>query len=198
MSLRFGVLGMLFDQSMTGYDIYHYFSDVLSPMWYAQQSQVYRELGLLEKEGFVTSLIEPQVGKPNKRIYSITEEGIQALTLWIGSFDYGESMHHRDSFSLRIFFAGRTPQLFESFISQLHNYIEENQKMLHHLKTQEHALNQALIIAKESNDLTKEDYLFFYKVSLMRGTAQYEMNCTWANEVLNLCKLSSLRSLNET
>lgn len=188
MSLRFGVLGLLKDHPMTGYEIYHYFSDFLSPMWFAQQSQVYRELGVLEKEGFVTSHIEPQVGKPDKRLYQITESGGNALTAWVGTYDFWESMRHRDSFALRIFFTGHMPHLLPQFISQLEAYIDENSRMLDHLRLQELELEENLEAATLRRDFAEEDRLFFFKLSLMRGKSQYEMNRSWATEVLVLCQ----------
>lgn len=188
MSLRFGVLGLLRDHTMTGYDIYHYFGNVLSPMWFAQQSQVYRELGVLEKEGFVTSYIEPQTGKPDKRLYQITDSGVSALTSWVGTYDFSESLRHRDSFALRLFFTGQTPQLLPKLLDKLEDYIAENTQMLAHLALQERELRDHLKEAISAGDLTEENRLFFFNLSLLRGKSQYEMNIAWATEVLALCQ----------
>lgn len=188
MSLKFGILGLLHEQSMTGYEIYQYFMEYINPMWFAQQSQVYRDLGQLEKECFVTSIIEPQTGKPDKRVYTITDLGIHALGQWIEGFDFSESMRYRDSFALRIFFAGRMPQVAGGLVNQLEQYKTENQLMLEKLASKAASLTQAYQENQVAWDADEASRLMFFKLSLMRGQAQYEMNVSWADAALALLK----------
>ncbi len=187
MSLRFGVLGLIHQQPMTGYAIYQYFDQVLSHMWYAQQSQVYRELGQLEKDGLLSSVIEPQSGKPNKRVYAITAAGKTALKEWLESFDFSESLRHRDSFALRIFFAGYMPDLLKSLIANLEIYIQYNDDLLNKLDVQEHELRLGQNQAQLAGEHLMQRELFFFELSLMRGKAQYAMNIQWAKDALVLC-----------
>ena len=54
-----------------------------SCFWRASQQQIYAELAKLEQQGSVTYEAIPQPGRLNKKIYSITEEGLQDLTEWL-------------------------------------------------------------------------------------------------------------------
>ena len=70
--LKHGILGLLNYGDMTGYDIMTVFRDSLSHFWQAQTSQIYRELTVLEKKGWIVSSPVKQDGKPDKNILSIT------------------------------------------------------------------------------------------------------------------------------
>ncbi|MNZ97682.1 hypothetical protein D3C78_1169310 [compost metagenome] len=55
----------------------------------------YRELGDLENNGYVTSTIIPQEGKPSKKQYALTDSGLQELVNWINEYYFKESMKVR-------------------------------------------------------------------------------------------------------
>lgn len=196
MSLKFGILGLLQQQPMTGYDIYQYFDQILSHMWHAQQSQVYRELNQLERQGLVRSTVEPQQGKPDKRIYSIESPGIEAFSSWLQTYDFVESMRHKDSFALRIYFSGNGGDHQRSLERQLEKYIEENEAKLLELARQETELNQAEDQARATADEALQRCLFYSRLSLMRGKALYGMNVAWAKEVMVVLGTCSFVSIN--
>ena len=85
MSLPYGLLGLLNYSSNTGYDLAKMFEESINYFWHAQSSQIYRELHRLELNGWVTSESIIQEGKPNKRVYSITEEGQSAFVKWMNT-----------------------------------------------------------------------------------------------------------------
>ncbi len=82
MSLPHVILTVLSTRDATGYDITKEFSYSMGYFWKASHQQVYRELNKMARHKLVTSVIEPQEGKPDKKIYSITDEGRQALSKW--------------------------------------------------------------------------------------------------------------------
>ncbi len=47
-----------------------------------QHQQVYRELTKLAERGAVTYRLEPQVGKPGRKVYAITPVGTEVLEAW--------------------------------------------------------------------------------------------------------------------
>ena len=73
--LKHGILGLLNYGDMSGYEIREAFKNSLNYFWTAQTSQIYRELCVLEKKGWITKQTVEQIGKPNKNICSITDEG---------------------------------------------------------------------------------------------------------------------------
>ena len=62
MSLPYAILGLLEYKPMTGYDLKKIFEESVVNFWAASQSQIYRELDLLEVKGYLKSVIEPQSG----------------------------------------------------------------------------------------------------------------------------------------
>lgn len=82
MALAHTILTVLSEQPSSGYDINKRFEDSVSCYWKASQQQIYRELAKLEKQGWVTFELQPQVGKPDKKIYATTEAGQQELRRW--------------------------------------------------------------------------------------------------------------------
>ena len=81
--LKHGILGLLNYGDMTGYEIMIVFRDSLSYFWPAQTSQIYRELQNLKKKGWATDTYIPQVGKPDKKLFSITDSGKLELRRWL-------------------------------------------------------------------------------------------------------------------
>ncbi|MCR4941016.1 MAG: PadR family transcriptional regulator [Treponemataceae bacterium] len=81
--LKHGILGLLNYGNMTGYDIKTVFNDSLRHFWQAQTSQIYRELRVLEKNGWIKATHVEQESRPDKNILSITEEGKKELMRWL-------------------------------------------------------------------------------------------------------------------
>jgi PadR family transcriptional regulator AphA len=103
-SLHYALLGLLSYMPMTGYDLKKMFDQSIKNLWAAHISQIYRELGELEKEWYVTFEIKEQQDRPDKKIYSITKDGRLAFQRWL--FDPPEKLSKevRDEFMLRVFF----------------------------------------------------------------------------------------------
>lgn len=83
MALTHTILVTLTNKPKAGYDLWKEFEESVSCYWKATQQQIYRELGKMEKEGWVTSEKIPQEGRPAKKLYSITEAGIVELVNWM-------------------------------------------------------------------------------------------------------------------
>ena len=85
--LKHGILGLLNYGDMTGYEIRTVFKVSLNHFWQAQTSHIYRELQVLEKNGWITSSHVEQKGKPDKNVLSITKEGKKELLRWLKDED---------------------------------------------------------------------------------------------------------------
>ena len=106
--LKYGVLGLLSYGDMTGYEIMAIFRDSLAFFWNASTSQIYRELQHLEDRGLATSCVQEQDGRPNRRVYSITEAGRGELSCWLDCGEDGalSDLRMRFPLLLRLFFMG--------------------------------------------------------------------------------------------
>jgi DNA-binding PadR family transcriptional regulator len=84
MALKHTILAFLSRQPLSGYDVAKEFAlGFGSCFWKASQQQVYAELTKLEQQGSVTYEAISQLGRLDKKIYSITAQGYQELTDWL-------------------------------------------------------------------------------------------------------------------
>lgn len=67
------------ENGITGYDLTKKFSQELFFFWSASHQQVYRELHRLAEQDYLSCRLEPQDGKPDRKIYAITESGQRFL-----------------------------------------------------------------------------------------------------------------------
>jgi DNA-binding PadR family transcriptional regulator len=79
MALRNAVMAALLEGEASGYDLAKGFDASVANFWMATPQQLYRELEKLETEGLVVARVVQQERKPNKRLFSLTEAGLQAL-----------------------------------------------------------------------------------------------------------------------
>ncbi|KEO84889.1 PadR family transcriptional regulator [Tumebacillus flagellatus] len=78
-TLAFALLSFLARRSMSGYDLML----AIQPLWQAKHSQIYPTLSKLEAEGHVDFERVLQHDKPDKKVYSITPKGTEALQAWL-------------------------------------------------------------------------------------------------------------------
>ena len=83
MALAHTILNTLADSPHTGYDLWKEFDESVSCFWRATQQQIYRELTKMENRGLVSCEIIPQEGRPAKKVYSLTAEGMEELMAWM-------------------------------------------------------------------------------------------------------------------
>ena len=124
--LKYGILGLLNYQDMTGYEVMEAFRDSLNFFWSAQTSQIYRELQGMEEKEWVSKTVVPQQGKPDKNVFSITEKGREALIRWLGDGNLGISS--RQPILMKVFFMGERSR--EQNIEYFKRLKEECEKIL--------------------------------------------------------------------
>ena len=83
MSLDAAILGFLGERPRSGYDLKtRCFDGAAKDFWTADQAQIYRTLERLQGSKLVTATRKRQAGKPDRKVYSITELGRRTLTAW--------------------------------------------------------------------------------------------------------------------
>jgi PadR family transcriptional regulator AphA len=85
MSIKHAILGFLSWRSLTGYDLKKLFADSEFFYWSGNSNQIYRTLVQLHREGLVTREVEHQESYPDRKVYTLTEEGRAALRAWAAS-----------------------------------------------------------------------------------------------------------------
>ena len=79
MSLRDAVLAALLEGESSGYDLAKEFDASVANFWPATPQQLYRELDRLAEQGLIRARIVQQERRPNKRMFSLTEAGRDAI-----------------------------------------------------------------------------------------------------------------------
>ncbi|SDJ40036.1 transcriptional regulator, PadR family [Frankineae bacterium MT45] len=105
--LRYAILTLAVNREITGYELSKVFDNTTTYVWPAGQNQIYPELQKLEAEGLLSGKGVDQDGRPAKRVFRITDAGVQALDSWIATLPSFTTF--RDAFQLRVFNFGRIP-----------------------------------------------------------------------------------------
>ena len=78
-TLNYGLLAILSNESISGYDLMLR----INAFWHIPHSRIYPLLAKMEQEKFVTYTLVEQKGKPDKKVYSITEKGLITVKEWL-------------------------------------------------------------------------------------------------------------------
>ncbi|MFI0898003.1 PadR family transcriptional regulator [Streptomyces sp. NPDC020983] len=85
MALRHAVLAALLDNEFSGYQLAKAFAVGVANFWHALPQQLYSELSKLEKEGLVAGREVVQTSRPNKRVFTVTAEGLAELERFVAA-----------------------------------------------------------------------------------------------------------------
>ncbi len=129
MSLRSTLLGFLYLGPMTGYELKKHMDNSTQFFWYAALSQIYPTLRKLESEGMIKSEVQPQEGKPDKRIYTITKAGRAALLAWLAE-PVEELSAKKQPDLLKLFFSGVLDK--KAILGHLHRQLDLHRAQLTH------------------------------------------------------------------
>ncbi len=172
MSLKYVVLSLLNRQPQTGYEIVRSFDSSVGYFWQASHQQVYRELSTLADSKQVRFKEIKQTDKPNKKVYTISATGRQALQSWFESPIKDRPI--RDPLLVKLL--GMSVDNHCIMQEQLANRIRESQLL--------QATYQEIETLHYSADKRKHmpaDALALY-FALRRGLLSIEAELTWLSE----------------
>ncbi len=176
--LKHGILGLLNYKELTGYEIMEAFRDSLGFFWKAQTSQIYRELGKLEENGWVSKTCVPQRSRPDKNIYTITDRGRHELLLWLSDGDL--CFEQRMPLLMKVFFMGELSReqgicFFESLRASCEMFLG--------------CLDMAMEnIGTYVEYLGLENDPMFWKMTVEYGRMNMRMKIEWAGKCLDRLK----------
>lgn len=99
---KYAILGLLGLSPMSGYDIKKKIERSTSNFWNESYGQIYPILKKLVAQGLATQVVEEQLGKPDRHVYKLTEEGQQELQSWL--IEPAEPQVERIEILLKLFF----------------------------------------------------------------------------------------------
>jgi DNA-binding PadR family transcriptional regulator len=134
----------------------------------------------MEESGWVTSEIEFQTDKPNKKWYSLTPTGKQKFMNWLAASEgvAEDILHVRSSFLMRLFFAGELPP--EHTVAMLQNVRAACSKAL-----------EGMTVAPESADkyqnmIANPERAGYWHMVMLFGESYYKAIAQWADSMLSL------------
>lgn len=74
---------MAHNDGLSGYQLAGLLKKPIPFIWPVKHSQIYPALARLEKRGDLKSSWIEQTGRPDKKIYTISSQGLSALVLWL-------------------------------------------------------------------------------------------------------------------
>lgn len=174
-NLKYAILGMLMQKSMTGYELMQQFESALCEFWTANHSQIYPELKKLTEEGMVNYKVEISGTIMEKKVYEITEEGRKDFLTWLAKDD-NMVPTPKDVFRLRIFFS---------------NYLAPDRRnKLIQSQLVQHQLRLEYLVASQSkfpDELDPSTDAFSDYLVLLGAIMREEAACHWLERCLELC-----------
>ncbi len=82
MSLSHAILVSLAERAASGYDLTRRFDKSIGFFWRATHQQIYRVLARMQSDGLVDVTVEPGEGRPDRRVYHLTDLGRSRLREW--------------------------------------------------------------------------------------------------------------------
>ncbi len=174
MSLEHAILGFLSYRSFSGYDLKKMFDNSVRHFWYADQSQIYRTLSRLEKNGLVVRETIHQEDRPARKEYQILPAGREELLRWLqGPVSSGEA---HSAPLVQVFFAGKLTD------EQALAIFEQGVKVLRAVLRQYEAI--PAIIAEYKQMVGSEREAFFWNLTLESGLAMVHSQLEWMESVI--------------
>ncbi len=182
MSLEHAILGFLNYEPMTGYDIKKMVDVSVSHFWPAVQSQIYKTLGRMESDGWLTVETIPQEPRPPRKVYSITESGRHELMRWLETPQ--PPSETRLAWLIQVFFAGNISD--EKIIALL-----EHQRAIYKKRLQ----NFSTIPAENREAMSEDDprNQFFWLLTVDCGIANAIAQTQWLEKAIETIKNGKYR-----
>lgn len=171
MSISYAIMAGLVNSPKTGYELSKGFQGSIGFFWNATHQQIYRELERIHQLGWTTVDIEPQAGKPDRKIYSLTKSGRDELRRWVES-------PTDDA-------ASRDPLLVKLFVG----HIADRKKLITDLEHKQQAHERQLeqyrsLESQHFNQKKLTANLRFQHFTLRHGILYEEGWLTWCREVI--------------
>jgi DNA-binding PadR family transcriptional regulator len=83
MALEHAILVSLAERSASGYELARRFDASIGHFWSASHQQIYKVLGRMEADKLVSADLIAQEGRPDKKVYAITDDGRAEIQDWL-------------------------------------------------------------------------------------------------------------------
>ncbi|WP_160031815.1 PadR family transcriptional regulator [Paenibacillus sp. An7] len=178
-TLGYAILSVLSKRPSSGYEL----ASCLDMLWPAKHSQIYPLLTKMEQKGLLSYEHIEQIGKPNKKIYSITEKGRKTLESWI--HEPASNQIIRDDFLIKVY------AIWLKDEESAKRIIEDRLNKLN----EQVALQVTEIEEINQEQLTTTSKRFGKYILLCRSHMLNKEEISWCHWVLGLLKSSHISKL---
>ncbi|MBP5973765.1 PadR family transcriptional regulator [Brasilonema sp. CT11] len=174
MALAHAILASLVDRPCTGYDLAKKFDGSVGFFWSASHQQIYRELSKLEAQGWIASETIPQQGRPDKKLYHVTEQGKHQLLDWIAQ--PCEPTPIKDDLLVKI---------FSGYVAQKQTILEELER---HRQAHEEKLSTYKVLEQQylHNPQQLPEQAKFQYLTLLNGISYETSWLAWCEQAIGL------------
>ena len=174
MSLDYAILGFLNYHPYSGYDLKKIFDSSVRHFWSADQSQIYRTLARLKEQGYLEMEKQEQSDRPDRKVYSITPAGRQALLGWLAGPPPLGAPHSGPM--VQVFFMGALPDAeilrqFEGYAAVMRMVLAQYEQVPVHVE-------------EVYQDVRSERERFFWQLTLDNGLRNMRANLEWAEAAI--------------
>ena len=174
MSLKHALLGFINYGPMTGYEIKKFFDTSVAHFWNAELSQIYPALKGMESDGLVEMQVDVQDDRPNRKVYSITEDGRDELRRWLAQPAEPEQI--REPLLIKVFFGASLPK--EDLVNILQNQVEQHRQYLRNLE------QGGAMIGKFAGAIGLERDAVFWNLTIDAGMKICRAEMEWAQSAI--------------
>lgn len=175
MSLPHALLGLIHLQPATGYDLKNTFGKSIHFFWNAALPHIYRTLKQMEGQGWITSTVEHQDGKPSRKVYQVTKVGEKELLRWLA--EPSEMPEPRLQLLVKVFFGNQMPP------DQFKNHLREWRAR--HLGLIKKYKEEVLPTIRHCSTVPgSSDEAYYWGLTLDFGRRQARMVVDWCDQAL--------------
>lgn len=176
-TLSYGLLTLLSASSLSGYEL----TQSIKPLWRAGHSQIYPLLVSMEGLGYITHERIEQTDKPDKKIYTITEQGLDQLRQWVEIPAEPPAVRDELHFKLYSLWLAK-PEEAKALLLKREEFCRSELARYHLLLTNNEALCTERGETRELTATTFGRYLLLHK-RIMETEASIQF-CGWALKLL--------------
>ncbi|OBI89204.1 PadR family transcriptional regulator [Mycobacterium asiaticum] len=176
MSLRDAVLAALLEGESSGYDLAKEFDASVANFWMATPQQLYRELDRLAEQGLIQARVVHQERRPNKRMYSLTDAGRDAIRQFTARAPRPSAIRDELMIKVAAADAGNLRAVCDSVAERLQWAVAKLERY--------ERLRARLLAGRTEDDYVAQTDRVGPYLTLLRGIAFEQENVRWAERAL--------------
>ena len=166
------ILGLLFHEDLTGYDIKKRIDGAISFFWKGSFGNIYPALSDMEKSGLVEKRRTETKGRREKILYHITDKGIDVLKEWLNVEQAANDLKYETM--LKLYFGGA----------------EDKDTALKNIRYFEEQVKRDLVVLRVYQENLKKvadqkDHVYYY-LTVTFGIDTYEAYLKWCGRAKKL------------